>query len=104
MIKAKSETKQLSEAEKLQERIKRYDEQAAEMRAKAARLKARVNEEKRKKETQQKIILGAAIQSYLAKANANDGDAMRAILVKHLSLADAKKVGLIEEPVGLFDT
>ena len=104
MIKAKTENKQLTEAEKLQERIKRYDAQAAEMRAKAARLKARVNEEKRKKETQQKIILGAAIQSYLAKASPSEGDAMRAILVKHLTLADAKKVDLIDKPVGLFDT
>ena len=104
MMKAKSEVKQLTEAEKLQERIKRYDEQAAEIKAKAARLKARVSEEKRKKETQQKIILGAAVQSYLAKANASDGDTMRAILVKHLTVADAKKVGLIDDPVDPFDT
>lgn len=104
MMKAKQKAKQLTEAEKLQERIKRYDAQAAEIRAKAARLKARVSEEERKKETQKKIILGAAIQSYLAKASDVDGDKMRAILVANLSLADAKKVGLVNDPLGLLDT
>ena len=96
--------KKLTEVEKIQERIERYEVQAAEIRAKAARLKARISEEERKKETQKKIILGAAIQAYLAKASAFEGDTMRAILVKHLTVADAKKVDLIDDPIGLFDT
>ena len=103
MTKAKP-VKQLTEAEKIQERIERYEVQAAEIRAKAARLKARISEAERKKETQKKIILGAAIQSYLAKASDVDGDKMRAILVANLSLADAKKVDLISDPLGLLDT
>lgn len=103
MIK-KQAVKPLTEAEKIQERIKRYDAQAEEIRAKAARLKARVSEEKRKKETQVKIILGAAIQSYLAKASAAEVDSMRTILVDNLSLVDAKKVGLVNDPLGLLNT
>lgn len=104
MTEAKPVVKQLTEAEKIQERIKRYDAQAEEIRAKAARLKARVSEEQRKKETQVKIILGAAVQSYLAKASDAEGDKMRDILVANLSLADAKKVGLVIDPLGLLNT
>lgn len=98
-----AKAKQKTEAERLQERIERYDAQAAEIKAKAARLKARVNEEKRKKETQQKIIIGAAVQAYLAKASDAEADSMRVTLCKHLSTADAEKVGFLADPLGLLD-
>lgn len=88
--------KALTEAEKLQDRIERYEARAAENRAKAARLKAKVSEEKRKIDTRKKIVLGAAVQHVLKSMNAADFAVLRAHLTKHISTKDLEIDGLLD--------
>lgn len=84
---------ELTESEKMQARIERYDAQAAELKARADKLKSELSEKKRNEEKRIKIIIGAAVQSYLLKSTDAERASLISSLCLHLSEKDQKFLG-----------
>ena len=93
MTKTKATDKQvLTDAEKLQARIARYEAEAAGYKAKAAKLKSEINAKERKRQNNQKYIVGGAILDSLE--GLEDADKQVIISLLNDKLTDAHKKAL----------
>lgn len=93
MTKTKAAAKPvLTDAEKLQERLARYNKQAADFKAKAKKIESDINAKERKRQNNQKYIIGGAIIGSLKELNDTDKQIIISLLNDKLKADDKLKL------------